>query len=131
MTEVIGFPDGEGFLVSFLKSRVSPVKVGTKLPAGHTVNDSFVRVSRTGGAAVDMITDGGTYLVEVFGATSVAAAELATTVRGLVLAASRLSGSVRRVLDGGSLAYVPDPDTGQPKYQCLFQLDMRGQVLSV
>lgn len=131
MTEVISFPDGEAFLVSFLKGRVAPVKVGTKLPASHTVSDSFVRVSRTGGPSVDIVTDGGTYLIEGFAATTGAASALTGRSRSYVLAAARLSGLVRRVVDGGGLAYMPDPDSGQPKYQCLVQLDMRGQTLSV
>lgn len=129
MTEVIKFPDGEAFLVGLLKTRVAPVKVATRVPKGHTSSDKLVRVSRTGGPSVDIVTDGGTYLVETFAATDGDAYDLCAIVRAVALAAARLSDRVRRARDGGGPSYLPDPDSGQPKYQFLVQLDMRGTVL--
>lgn len=130
MTEIIKFPDGESFLVGLLKPRVTPVKVATRVPKGHTINDKLVRVSRTGGPSVDIITDGGTYLVEAFAATDGDAFDLCADARAVALAAARLSDRVRRVSDGGGPAYLPDPDSGQPKYQFMVQLNMRGTVSS-
>lgn len=130
MAEIIKFPDGELFLVGLLKTRITPVKVATQVPATHTPSTKFVRVSRTGGPSVDLITDGGTYLVECYAATDGDAYDLCATVRAIVLAAARLSDRVRRAVDGGGPAFLPDPDSGQPKYQFLVQLDMRGTVTS-
>lgn len=130
MTEIIKFPDGEAFLVGLLKTRVAPVKVATRVPAGHTPSTKFVRVSRTGGPSRDIVTDGGTYLLECYAATDGDAYDLCAEVRAIVLAAARLSDRVRRAVDGGGPAFLPDPDSGQPKYQFLVQLDMRGTATS-
>lgn len=129
MTEVIRFPDGEAFLVGLLKPRIAPVKVATRVPASHKPTDKFVRVSRTGGASRDLVTDGGVYLIECYAASDGDAYDLCSSVRAVALAAARLSELIRKATDGGGPAYLPDPDSGQPKYQCLVQLDMRGTAI--
>lgn len=133
MVEVIAFRDVEGFAVSFLKaqfaSRGLVSKVGTKLPGKHSSSDAFVRVSRSGGVARDLVTDSPTVLVECFGADTVSASNLATVARALLLASARLTDTVTRATDGGGVAFLPDPDTNQPKYQFLVQLDIRGTAI--
>mgnify|MGYP003562400210 FL=1 len=130
MTEIIRFPDGELFLIELLKPRIAPVKVASLVPKQHTQSDKLVRVSRTGGSTKDIVTDGGTYLIECYAASVGDAHDLCAEVRAFALAAARLSDRVRRAVDGGGPAYLPDPDSGQPKYQCLVQLDMRGTATS-
>ena len=126
MAEIIRFPDGELFLIELLKPRIAPVKVASLVPKQHTQSDKLVRVSRTGGPTKDLVTDGGTYLIECYAASVGDAYALCAEVRAVALAAARLSNKVRKATDGGGISFLPDPDSGQPKYQCLVQLDMRG-----
>lgn len=131
MPEVIAFPDVEKFTVAFLKAQFTDrsidVKVGTKVP--KTMPDQFVRVSRTGGTSKNLVTDGATVLVECFGHDTVAPSDTARVARALLLAAGRLTDDVTRAVDGGGIAFNPDPDTNLPRYQFLVQLDMKGFAL--
>lgn len=129
MAEIIRFPDGELFLIELLRPRVAPVKVASMVPSSHKVSDKLVRVSRTGGPSKDLVTDGGTYLIECYAGSPGDAYDLCAEVRAVALAAARLSGRVRKATDGGGISFLPDPDSGQPKYQCLVQLDMRGTAI--
>ena len=69
VAEIIRFPDGELFLIELLKPRIAPVKVASLVPKQHTQSDKLVRVSRTGGPTKDLVTDGGTYLIECYAAS--------------------------------------------------------------
>ena len=55
----------------------------------------------------------------------VSAERLCALTRGFVLAWARLSDDVTRVQDAGDMAYVPDPDSGQDRYQFAVQVDMK------
>lgn len=133
MVEVIAFPDAESFSVAFLKAQFTErdiaTRVGTKLPKAHTAADSFVRVSRSGGVSRDIVTDSPMILVECFGPDTVTASDTAKVTRALMLAAARLSDEVTRVQDSGGVAFLPDPDTGQPRYQFVVALDLRGSAI--
>lgn len=131
MVEVIAFRDAEAFTRSFLKAQLSArgdtVAVGTKIPA--TRPDRFIRLSRVGGGARDLVTDSPRILVECFALDTVAASDLAKVARALLLAAARLSDGVTKATDGGDVAFLPDPDTNQPRYQFVVQLDLRGTAI--
>ena len=130
--EVIGFPDAEARAVAFLKSeyvsRGVAAGVGTKFPAKN-VPALFTRVSRAGGGARDLVTDSPRLLFECYGDSTVTAAELGKVTRALVGAWARLSDDVTRVQDGEGLAFNPDPDTNQARYQFVAQVDMRGDTI--
>lgn len=59
------FPDAELLLIDFLKPFVAPVRVVSKVPG--TRPDSFVRVWRTGGAAVNRVLDQPLLTVQAWG----------------------------------------------------------------
>lgn len=126
MVEVIVAPDAEGAAVAFLKAQFTALgdaaKVGTKFPAAGS--QRFVRVVRAGGVS-DLAYDHPRLVFECSGSSSVDAERLCALTRGLVLAWARLSDVVTRVQDAGDMAYVPDPDTGQARYQFAVQVDMK------
>lgn len=127
MVEVIVARDAEGAAVSFLKAQFTALgdaaKVGTKFPAAGS--QRFVRVVRAGGVTKDIAYDSPRLVFECSGSSSVNAERLCALTRGLVLAWARLSDVVTRVQDAGDMAYVPDPDTGQDRYQFAVQVDMK------
>jgi hypothetical protein len=131
MPEVIGFPDAEATAIAFLKAQLTArgkaVPTGTKVPNPRP--PLFVRISRTGGTSRDIVTDSPTLLFECCGDDDVAVSDLATLCRAIVLAGARLSNTITRVVDGGGVAFLPDPDTGNPRYQFVAQLDLRGHAI--
>ncbi|WP_193510481.1 hypothetical protein [Cryobacterium sp. BB736] len=135
MVEVIDFPDAEEVAKEFLRAEYtarsvdSPNAVGTKLPKNHTTDDLFTRVSRVGGESRDLVTDSPRLLVECFGPSTVAASDRAKITRALMLASARLTKKVTRATEGGGVAFLPDPDTNQPRYQFVVQLDLRGVAI--
>lgn len=130
--DVIGFPDAEARAVAFLKSeyegRDIVAGVATKFPAKN-VPALFTRVSRVGGGARDLVTDSPRLLFECYGDSTVTAADLGKVTRALIGAWARLSHDVTRVQPDEGLAFNPDPDTNQPRYQFVAQVDMRGDTI--
>lgn len=128
MTVVVTFPDAEETAINLLKEQLGDIPVSTVVPQAHTVTDARIRVSRTGGVISNKVTDGALILVECYSDTTAAASRLAAKARTVMLNAPGLTGVVRHVIEAGGLSYLPDPVTGQPKYQFLVQLDMRGET---
>lgn len=127
MVEVIVAPDAEGRAVAFLKAqfaaRGDSAKAGTKFPAKGS--SRFVQVTRAGGISNDIAYDAPRLIFICSGESSVDAERLCSLTRGLVLAWARLSDDVTRVRDAGDMAYVPDPDSGQDRYQFAVQAVMK------
>lgn len=127
MAEIIVAPDAEGRAIVFLRARLAlageSVKVGTKFPAAGA--SRFVRVMRAGGVTRGIGYDSPRLVFICTGASSTDAERLCALVRGLILAWARLSDDVTRVQDAGDMAYSPDPDTGQDRYQFAVQADMK------
>ena len=127
MVEVIVARDAEGAAVSFLKAqftaRGDTAKVGTKFPAAGSTR--YVRVVRAGGVSRDVAYDSPRLVFECYAASTVTAERLCALTRGLILAWARLSDDVTRVQDAGDMAYLPDPDSGQDRYQFAVQVDMK------
>lgn len=134
MVEVIVAPDAGGRAVAFLRAQFlahgDAAKTATKFPAGSSATaiaarKRFVHVMRVGGTTRDIAYDQ-PRLVFICSEQSEAAAErLCALTRGFVLAWARLSDDVTRVQDAGDMAYVPDPDSGQDRYQFAVQVDMK------
>lgn len=126
MAEVIIAPDAEGRAVAFLKAQFTAIgdtaKVGTKFPASGS--SRFVRVVRVGGVS-DLAYDHPRLVFICSGDSTVSAERLCALTRGLILAWARLSDDVTRVQDAGDMAYLPDPDSGQDRYQFAAQVDMK------
>lgn len=131
MVEVIVAPDAEGRAVAFLTARFAsvsePAKVSTKV--SNPRPPRFVRVVRAGGATRGIAYDSPRLVFECSAASSVDAERLCALTRGFILAWARLDDSITRVQDAGDMAYVPDPDTGQDRYQFAVQVDMKMSVL--
>lgn len=127
MSEIIVAPDAEAKAVAFLKAQFTAAgdaaKVGTKFPSSGSTR--FVRLSRAGGSSRDIAYDSPRLLFECFSDTTVRAERLCALTRGIVLAWARLSDDVTRVRDAGEMAYVPDPDSGQDRYQFAVQVDVK------
>lgn len=127
MVEVIVARDAEGRAVAFLKAQFASLsdtaKVGTKFPASGS--QRFVRVVRAGGLTKNIAYDSPRLVFECYGSSSVTAERLCALTRGFVLAWARLSDDVTRVEDAGDMAYMPDPDSGQDRYQFAVQVDMK------
>lgn len=127
MAEVIVAQDAEGAAVAFLKAQFAAVAdsagVGTKFPDAGS--QRFVRVVRAGGVATNVAYDSPRLVFECYGGSTVTAERLCALTRGFVLAWARLSDDVTRVQDAGDMAYSPDPDSGQDRYQFAAQVDMK------
>lgn len=130
MVEVIVADDAEGRAIAFLKAQLAArgdtAKLGTKFPASGS--SRFVRVMRAGGVS-DLAYDHPRLVFICSEASSVKAERLCALVRGLVLAWARLDDTVTRVQDAGDMAYVPDPDSGQDRYQFAVQVDLKMSAL--
>lgn len=128
MAEIIAFRDPETWVVTFLKGRTERADrtVATKAPKTGT---RYTRISRTGGASKNLVTDAPTILVECFADDTVTAEADARIDRALLLAAARLSDDVTKTTDVGGPSFLPDPDTNLPRYQFVVQLDLRGTAL--
>lgn len=131
MAEVIVAPDAEGAAVAFLRAQFASVgdsaKVGTKFPAAGS--QRFVRVMRAGGVSKNIAYDSPRLVFICSGSSSVTAERLCALTRGFILAWARLSDDVTRVQDAGDMAYMPDPDSGQDRYQFAVQVDMKMSAL--
>lgn len=127
MTEIIVAPDAEARAVAFLKDQLSALgdsaKVGTKFPAKGSTR--FVQVTRAGGVSNDIAYDAPRLVFICSGSSTTNAERLCALTRGIVLAWARLSDDVTRVRDAGEMAYVPDPDSGQDRYQFAAQAVMK------
>lgn len=124
---MIVFPDAEAVLVTYLGELVA-VPVVTKAPNPRP--DSFVRLSRVGGARRDFLHDSPMVVFECWAATETDASELGSLVRSLVFA---LRGGdagdvpIGRVQEVGGLQSYPDPSTELPRYQFTASIDMKGR----
>ena len=83
---------------------------------------SFVTVERTGGGKTDLVVDEPTLAVQSWGPSLWEASQLALAVDADMADMVRLRGvdSVERV----SLYRFPDPDSGQPRYEAVYQLQI-------
>lgn len=121
----MSFPDAEAMVRSFLAAKVAPVRVQTKVPANRPA--TFVRVWRTGGAAVNRVLERPLITVQAWDTNSVAAIELAGKCRHSLLNHSAEIPLVRAVEEVTGPYYDPDPDTGIDRYSFTVQLSVRAK----
>jgi len=119
----MSLPDVEAVAVAFLRMRIAPVKAATKVP--NPAPASFVRVFRTGGAAVNRVLEEAQITVDAEAATGEAAFELASKCRESFLHHYTLMPLVRGVNEVGGLHYSPDPETNKPRYRFTVALWVR------
>lgn len=130
----IAFGDVEAALADHLATQLSahgdtaPVVIGVPNPRPAR----FVRLVRVGGSQSNLVTDRPRIVAECWADVGVDAAALATKVRALINATApgyMEAMWVDRVIDVG-MAFLPDPDTGIPRYLVTAELHVRGAALS-
>lgn len=128
------FPDIEvalaDHLATVLAGHDTDVPVVIAVPAKRPAR--FVRVTRIGGAAANLVTDRARIVAECWDTTGAGAFDLARLVRALVgaLAPGYLGDVwVDRSIDLG-VVFSPDPDTNIPRYLVTAELAVTGRQLS-
>lgn len=113
MTRVM--PDAEALLVAFFTPLVTPTHVGTLIPKTRPAR--FVRVWRTGGAALNRVIDRPQMTIKAtVKGDKEAARELAQTLRTALFDGYTAIRGVGTVEEIAGLYYDPDPTTGDPAY---------------
>lgn len=116
------FADAEALVKQFLDNQAG-VPVRTKVPAQRPAE--FVRVWRTGGAAVNRVIDRPIITVQAWAADDARAFEIANKCRDLLLNGYAGITLARFAQEVTGLYYDPDPDTGIDRYTFAHQLNVR------
>lgn len=116
------FPDVEGMVIGFLTPRVD-ARVSTKVPNPRP--DTFIRVWRSGGAALNRIYDLAHVTVTAWGTSTVDAERRAAAARSALLSEASGMPLVRGTEEVGGLYYDPDPSTGKDRYTFTVMLRVR------
>lgn len=119
------FPDVAVMVREFLLPHLSPVTVHTDVPS--TRPPVFVRVWRTGGAAVNRVVERPLITVQAWAASSVAASELAGDCRMLLLNGSPSMPLVRDIEEVTGPYADPDPASGAPRCTFTVQYSVRAK----
>lgn len=117
------FPDTENLLRQFLQDKLGGVPVKTRIPNPRP--DTFVRVWRSGGGAVNRVLDEPLITVESFGADDTVAFQNANVARSALLDHSSQITLVRGISDRSGIYYDPDPVSGSPRYTFTVELSVR------
>jgi hypothetical protein len=132
VAERILFPDAVSTVISALNAQLDDlgytgVPVRSRIPNPRPTR--FVRVLRTGGPRVNVVTDAAQVTVEAWAASTADAHDLAQAARAIV---NSLEGTVT----GGVTVYgvnefsgpadLPDPESEQPRYTWSASVNVRG-----
>jgi hypothetical protein len=115
--------DAETMAIAFLKPFAGTTKVGTKLPNPRPKR--FVRVSRTGGAALNRVLERAQLTLTCSAESSVLAERLMSDCREAFLNEYSRMPLVRSVEEITGPYYNPDPDTGEDRYTFTVALTAR------
>ena len=126
MADVILFPDAERVLIVHLNSLLTePVSLTVPNPRPA----AFIVVRRVGGPRRDLVTDHPMLTVEAWAGGPTAAKALLERARGEIFAmrGTVVDGvAIYGITETGGPAFLPDPDSTQPRYTCTLQVAMRG-----
>lgn len=132
MPSHILFGDITATTISYLNDRLpthgETVAVRNRVPSSRPTR--FVTVQRTGGPAVSPVSENAQVTVDAWGVSAEDAHDLAQLVRALILAmpdSPDLDAPVYRASEFGGPAWLPDPDSTQPRYRWSVQLHVRGE----
>ncbi|MFJ8760845.1 hypothetical protein [Streptomyces cyaneofuscatus] len=131
-TPPVLMPDAVAVITAYLRERLAahgtPVPVASHVPNPRPAR--FVRVERIGGAATSPVTDRPRLDIEAWGADEGDAHDLVQLCRA-VLGAARgryQATTLARPATGGP-QWLPDKESGQPRYVFTFDVTLRGTAL--
>lgn len=134
MTDTVAFLDAEALAVAYLRAELAgrgdAAYVATVIP--RTRRERMVKVTRTGGARRDEITDMPQLTFECWDTDSTDASLLAALARALMWALpnSEPHGHLVRDVDElGGPVYFEDTETALPRYQFSVVLNVRGETI--
>jgi hypothetical protein len=130
--ERIVFPDAVSTVIGALNAQLDDlgyanVPVRSKVPNPRPTR--FVRVLRTGGPRVNIVTDSAQITVEAWAASDHDAHDLAQAARAVLnsLEGTVTSGAtVYGINEFSGPAYLPDPESEQPRYTWSASVNVRG-----
>lgn len=124
------FPDATQVVIDYLRSRMSGVLIYSRVPFESRPAE-FVRVERLGGMRSTLVTDRPRMDIECWSDTEEGAESLAARVRAyaLSMAGSRGGTTVYRVYEVSGPMWLPDHDSGQPRYSFAIEFSTRGTEL--
>lgn len=125
--EPILFPDVESLLVDELDGLLDAPVVMT-VPPDHPVTDELVGVTRAGGPGHDLVVDDATIVLEARSPDRRQALALLQQARAYV--GSMVGTTLRAYRESSGPAFLPDPDTKQPRYQMTVVVTVRGYPAS-
>jgi hypothetical protein len=118
------FPDVEALLIDYVESRLD-VPVVQMVP--HPRPEKFVRLWRNGGPARNRIVDRPLITVEGWAADDREAARITENARGLLFACGGFIPTVRNVTEIAGPYFIPDPDSGIPRFRFTHQITVRAK----
>jgi hypothetical protein len=135
--EVIIFRDAEATATSYLLEEFAARDWVAGLTATSAIPNPrparYLQVIRTGGFIHDMVWDRPQLLIIAASDDEGDAIDILNLVRGLMVAAGIVGemgeATVSEVNEFSGPANWPDPNSGQPRYRCTFELDLRGSAV--
>lgn len=131
VSEVVVAPDAEAVLVAHLRDVLTDADVRTKVPNPRPAG-ALVKVTQVGGQRWSLVAFSAMLTFECWAPDDVTASDLCRLVYAQVWAMPGQDFNdvwIYRCVDVAGVAAFPDPDTGNPRYQCTVQLDMRGKAV--
>lgn len=124
------FPDAVAVVGEFLRPLVG-VPVVSRVPDPRP--SSFVRLRRLGGLRESIVADRARIDTHYWAETEAGAADLMALCRAHIgaMAGARGSTTVYRVREVGGPQWLPDPESGQPRYAIAFELSLRGSEMEL
>lgn len=119
----MSFRDVETMVRTFLLPEVTPVAVGSTVPANRPAK--FVRAWVTGGSAINRVLERVQITITCYAPDGVTAADLATKCRDAFHNRYTTMPLVRGVEEVSRPYFDPDPGTGLPRYTFTILLMVR------
>ncbi len=119
-----------GYLREALAGAGEPVPAVSRVPTPRP--ERFVRVQRVGGLQQTPVSDRPRLDVHCWAETESAAYDLVALTRALLGAIPGVRGGVTvyRVTEVGGPQWLPDSESGQPRYALAVEIHMRGRSLA-
>lgn len=128
MPDVVIMPDAERVVVDHLNGILTE-PVSTTVPNPRP--PVFLVVRRVGGPRLNLVADNAMLTVEAWAPGQTAAKALLALARGHIHAMRGMvvgGVPVYGITETGGPAFLPDPDSTQPRYTMTLQVSMRGSA---